>query len=151
MTANKSRTLNDQGVRAMSETDSAGRYYPDDPDYALSNAELRVEIARLVGFDFQQRIDSRMPDSTSKHAIYFRAGDLVAILNYIRFRTEKRPEPVQFPYKSGEIVKELARHCEFEYRSRRMEHRELRLVLKTLRSLPSETENSRGSEGVDQR
>lgn len=116
-------------------SDSGHKYYPDDPDDALSNADLRVEIARIVGFDFQQRIDERMPHSTSKHAVYFRSGDLVAIVNHVRFRMDDRPEPVQFPYETGEMVAELSERCGFEYQSRRMEHVELRILLKTIRSL----------------
>ncbi|UHQ96415.1 hypothetical protein [Natrinema halophilum] len=97
------------------------------PAPSLSNAEVRVRIAEIVGWDYQVRLDSR--DSTSDHAVYFRAGDLVAILNWLRFRTDENPEPVQHRRSKDELVDELGDRCEFYARSTRLERVELSAVL----------------------
>ena len=122
----------------MSEPNDHGtqsKYFPQNPDTALSNAEVRVAIGEIVGFDYTRRLEARQ--STSKHAIYFRCGELAAICNWLRFRTDPRPEPVQ-SFAKHHLLQELAERCEFTLRSKRLERVELQQVLQTLRSVGSD-------------
>lgn len=94
---------------------------------AITNAEARIEIAETVGFDFEQVIEGR--DSTSDHAVYFRHGELLAILNWLRFREDDQPTPVDYRESKDEIVAELGERCGFEPRSLRLERVELQRLL----------------------
>ena len=108
----------DEDVDREVATDG-GTYTLGSTQQALTNAEMRVQIAEVVGFDYQQRIDSRQ--STSDHAVYFRAGDLVAICNWLRFHEDDAPEPVQRQTSKPEIVEEIGRRCGVEPRQTRFE------------------------------
>lgn len=118
----------------MSES---SKYYPSNPDEALSNADARVAIGEIVGFDYTKRLEDR--HSTSRHAIYFRVGEVVAILNYLRFNTDERPEPV-CSFSKDALVSELASRCGFRQRSNRLERIELQAVLETLHDISTEAQ-----------
>lgn len=94
---------------------------------AITNAEARIEIAEMVGFDFEQVVERR--DSRSDHAVYFRHGELLAILNWLRFREDEQPTPVDYRESKQEIFEEIAERSGFEVRRPRMERIELQQLL----------------------
>ncbi|MFB6237543.1 MAG: hypothetical protein ABEH81_04145 [Halopenitus sp.] len=94
---------------------------------ATTNAEARIEIAETVGFDFEQVVNRR--DSQSDHAVYFRHGDLLAILNWLRFQEDEQPIPVSYRESKQDIFEEIAVRCGFEVRRPRMERLELQQLL----------------------
>lgn len=116
-----------------SETPGSKYVIGDASNAATTNAEARIEIADTVGFDFEQVIENRT--STSDHAVYFRHGELLAILNWIRFRTDQSPRPVNYRESKQEILDELGDRCGFTPRSGRLERLELQAMLERVQEV----------------
>jgi len=74
---------------------------------------------------------------SSKHAVYFRTGELAAILNYLRFQSDEDDvEPVYWRSRKGALIEELSERCDFRLRKRdQLEAVELRHVRDRLREV----------------
>lgn len=100
---------------------------PSDDGHAVTNADLRCEIATEVGFDLQHRLPND-DDTRGGHATYFHLAELAAILNHVRFQQDQHPEPVAWTHSKMDVVEELGARCGYRARRPRLERVELEAV-----------------------
>lgn len=102
----------------MSDKDAEEIEHDDELENVASQ-QLRHELGKIAGFYHKQR--------TRKYGkpIPFRNSELAALVNYLRFREDAKPQPVTKHTTKIELKKELAERCGFEHSLGILRKREL--------------------------
>lgn len=103
----------------QSDRDAVGVEHDEEKLKDMGSQKLRHELGKIAGFYHKQRTRK---DGKS---IPFRNSELAALVNYLRFREDTKPQPVTKHATKIEMKKELAERCGFEHRPGNLRRREL--------------------------
>jgi hypothetical protein len=97
----------------------------------MGSQEMRHELGKIAGFYHKQR--------TRKYGkpIPFRNSELAALVNYLRFREDTKPEPVRKHVTKIELKEELAERCGFDWGTGILQKRELHAALEHFQEVDS--------------
>ncbi|WP_152420553.1 hypothetical protein [Halorubrum tebenquichense] len=100
----------------------------------LNTGQLRQELAKIVGFDHKQRWSAWGNPST------FTNGELSALVNYLRFHEDKKPQPVGKNTTKIKLEKEISERSGYENSVGRLRKPELIKALQHFREVENDSE-----------